>query len=148
MTNKAEDFANMQPEADRKAPTFNTRRIQMFELGVFMLESYGALFDGVCYTNSNNNQQWSFKSAVELFNSRELDEDDQYICKKVNLTYAKKRRAVLCTNPLIKLTDAFKQSVSEEYQDTFEVPEGLDDYVLQPEPIDVVKALLKRLRLR
>ncbi len=93
---------------------FNTRRLQMFELCSFMNNEHEAVFDGVGFTAADSYQQYSFAQAVEMFNSRELGDMDEYLIERVKLRYCKRKKSILCTNHLIKLTQGITE-LCEEY---------------------------------
>lgn len=116
----------------REPKPFNTRRLQIFELNFFMLLEYGAVFDGVCFTDAETCRQYSFEQAVELFNSREDKDLSDFACSEVKLRYSKKKKKIICTSHLVKLCEPFVEAAAAD---------GV-------EPIDLLKASLRTLRLR
>lgn len=91
----------------------NTRRLQIFELGNYMVLEHGAIFDGVGFTNVNNGDQFSFEQAVKLFNERDLDYTEGLI-ERVKLRYSKRDKKIICTNHDVKLVPEFAEVCADD----------------------------------
>lgn len=106
-----EVIASGKPEQERPV---NTRRLQVFELNHFMLHGYGALFDGVGFTNIQTGTQYSFNQAVELFNDRPEKGEDGYVLDRVKLRYIKKTKSITCTSHWVKPVDEFHEKCEDD----------------------------------
>ena len=99
-----------------KSKPINTRRLQIFELNRFMIDEYGAVFDGVAFTaiSAGSIQQYSFHQAVQLFNEYENKSVLGLICKDVKLHYCKKKKKILARSHLVHFDESFKEMLVED----------------------------------
>lgn len=110
----------------------NTRRLQIFELNHFMLNEFGAIFDGVGFTNAEYGDQYSFAQAVELFNTREDKDSGVYVLHSVKVFLDKRAKKIKCHDNKVMLS----KSIVDEASGT------------PLAPWELVDAMTRTLRLR
>lgn len=98
----------------------NTRRLQIFELNLFMLNELHAIYDGVGFTDMEFGVQYSFNHAVKLFNEREDKDFGEKIVDTLKLRYCKHSKKILCTSHWIKATKGFEEACKEMEVPVFE----------------------------